>query len=91
MSYLDQGISGDNEARLTPGSGSVGDDEEQEDDSGDNDSIITVKPKDIEGHLSLSEVSKSVKAFIGMFVIFFCCAFFLCFPEGTISEGRRLL
>ncbi|XP_013083031.2 uncharacterized protein LOC106068271 [Biomphalaria glabrata] len=45
--------------------GSQGDDEEEED-SGDNDSVITVRPKDIDRHATLVDLCKAVKAFIGL-------------------------
>ncbi|XP_035828546.1 uncharacterized protein LOC101860469 [Aplysia californica] len=55
------------EQRLTPKSGSLGDDEEEiDDDSGDNDSVVTVKPKDIDRHATLVDMCKAVKAFIGL-------------------------
>lgn len=53
--------------RLTPKSGSLGDDEEEnDDDSCDNDSVVTVRPKDIDCHATLVDMCKAVKAFIGL-------------------------
>ncbi|XP_041364551.1 probable isoprenylcysteine alpha-carbonyl methylesterase ICME [Gigantopelta aegis] len=44
-----------------------GEGEEEEDDTGDDDdSVVTVKPKDIERHPTLVDLCKSVKAFIGL-------------------------
>ncbi|CAL1546518.1 unnamed protein product [Lymnaea stagnalis] len=47
-------------------SGSQGDDEYDNDESGDNDSVVTVRPKDIDRHATLVDMCKSVKAFIGL-------------------------
>ncbi|GFR86834.1 kynurenine formamidase [Elysia marginata] len=56
-----------NESQSASHSGSLGDDEEEPDeDSGDNDSVITVRPKDIDRHTMLVNLCKSVKAFIGL-------------------------
>ncbi|XP_059170082.1 uncharacterized protein LOC131951731 isoform X2 [Physella acuta] len=52
------------EARSRSHSGSQGDDEDDE--SGDNDSVITVRPKDIDRHATLVDMCKAVKAFIGL-------------------------
>lgn len=56
-----------NQSQSESHSGSLGDDEvEPEEDSGDNDSVITVRPKDIDRHTTLVDLCKSVKAFIGL-------------------------
>ncbi|RUS79896.1 hypothetical protein EGW08_012334 [Elysia chlorotica] len=58
---------GNNESQPASHSGSLGDDEEEPDeDSGDNDSVITVRPKDIDRHTTLVDLCKSVRAFIGL-------------------------
>uniref|UniRef100_A0A0B7A7P4 BD-FAE-like domain-containing protein n=1 Tax=Arion vulgaris TaxID=1028688 RepID=A0A0B7A7P4_9EUPU len=55
------------DARSRSHSGSLGDDEEErDDDSGDNDSVVTVRPKDIEKHATLVDMCKCIKAFIGL-------------------------
>ncbi|KAK6187961.1 hypothetical protein SNE40_005877 [Patella caerulea] len=41
-------------------------DDDEEDDSGDNDSVVTVRPKDIERHPTLIDLCKSIKGFIGI-------------------------
>jgi len=53
---------------LTPKSGSsVGEDEDGDEDSGDNDSVCTVKPiGDIERQATLVDTCRAVKAFIGL-------------------------
>ncbi|KAK3760542.1 hypothetical protein RRG08_022826 [Elysia crispata] len=58
---------GPNGSQSASHSGSLGDDEEEPDeDSGDNDSVITVRPKDIDRHTTLVDLCKSVRAFIGL-------------------------
>ncbi|KAL8588926.1 hypothetical protein ACOMHN_012964 [Nucella lapillus] len=60
----DQG-SGDNPRKVPSGEGGEVE-EESGDEEDDNDSVVTVRPKDIDRHATLIDLAQSIKAFVGL-------------------------